>query len=73
MFEEYINTWFGPKCNCSIGRIIDLLLVYLFMYLLYTFYTMSNFIVYFHSDFVRFIRFSLFIFVFFDLLYSNNK
>ena len=33
-FEEYINTWFGPKCKCSVARIIDLLLLYLFMYLL---------------------------------------
>ena len=22
-FDEYINTWFGPECKCSIGRIID--------------------------------------------------
>ena len=22
-FEESINTWFGPKCKCSIGRMID--------------------------------------------------
>ena len=22
-FEESINTWFGPKCKCSICRMID--------------------------------------------------
>ena len=40
-FEEYINTWFGPKCKCSIGRMIDFRLDFsycylFFMYLLYT-------------------------------------
>ena len=62
--EDYIN-----KCKCSsISRMIDFSRYFsychlFFMYSLYTFYTLSNFIVYFYLEFVCYIRFSIFIFV----------
>ena len=64
-FEEYINTWLAPKCKCSIGKMIDFshdfsYCYHFYMCLLYNFYTTSNFIVYFYSEFVHFVRFSLF-------------
>lgn len=48
-FKKYSNTWFGHKFKFIICRMIDFGYCYLFfIYLLYTFYTMLNFIVYFY-------------------------
>ena len=46
---------------------------FMYLFIIYTFYATSNFILYFHANLIRFIRFSLFIFVIFDFLTSEIK
>ena len=72
--QEYINTWFGPKCKCIIGRMIDFSYYYLMLYIFITYFLHNvEFCCLFLLEVCPLYTVFPFNFVIFDFLTSDNK